>query len=370
MCPEYDDKEIKFRSKAVRLPASGQETLSLKPELRIGESIETINHQQLDFIRKTCPGSKVNPIAREMVPKTANSMECMIDLYPLSLKVKSPKAFLEKDLSISSAETVSTLKTKIGELCKIDPKSHEFNLSSDQDDIALGDIPVPNESTITVSITFGKGNVSTTTTSFSPSTLHGSSPSLNPRYPLRSSSNFLGTRTNPRGITGLSNIGNTCFMNSIIQSISHCVDLTEFVLSEDFKKDLNKDNPIGAKGKIALAWRETVHNLWNGKASVYTPTKLKHEVGMMASQFLGYRQHDSQEFLSFLLDYLHEDLNRVRNKPYFDTDIDSDQEEVSIAEESIQRFNARNQSRVSELFTSLYRSKLKCPTCKKDCSYF
>ncbi|KAL0238287.1 hypothetical protein GEMRC1_012760 [Eukaryota sp. GEM-RC1] len=168
---------------------------------------------------------------------------------------------------------------------------------------------------------------------------------------------------NPRGITGLSNIENTCFMNSIIQSISHCVDLTEFVLSDEFKRDLNKNNSNGSKGKIALAWRETVQNLWNGKASVYTPTKLKHEVEMMASQLL--KQHDSQEFLSFLLDNLQKDLNRVRQMPNFDIVIDSDQEEFRIAEESIQRFNAHNQSRVGELFTSLYRSKLKCPTCKK-----
>lgn len=40
------------------------------------------------------------------------------------------------------------------------------------------------------------------------------------------------------------------------------------------------------------------------------------KVGHFASQFLGYQQHDSQELLSFLLDGLHEDLNRVKNKEY------------------------------------------------------
>jgi ubiquitin carboxyl-terminal hydrolase 4/11/15 len=32
--------------------------------------------------------------------------------------------------------------------------------------------------------------------------------------------------------------------------------------------------------------------------------------------FAGYNQHDSQEFLNFLLDAIHEDLNRVFKKPY------------------------------------------------------
>lgn len=34
------------------------------------------------------------------------------------------------------------------------------------------------------------------------------------------------------------------------------------------------------------------------------------------SQFSGYQQHDSQEFIAFLLDGLHEDLNRIKAKPY------------------------------------------------------
>ena len=39
-------------------------------------------------------------------------------------------------------------------------------------------------------------------------------------------------------------------------------------------------------------------------------------VGRFAPQFSGYQQHDSQELLTFLLDGLHEDLNRIKKKPY------------------------------------------------------
>lgn len=42
------------------------------------------------------------------------------------------------------------------------------------------------------------------------------------------------------------------------------------------------------------------------------------QVGRFAPQFSGYQQQDSQELLAFLLDGLHEDLNRVKKKPYLE----------------------------------------------------
>lgn len=46
-------------------------------------------------------------------------------------------------------------------------------------------------------------------------------------------------------------------------------------------------------------------------------------IAMKNSLFTGFAQHDAQEFMAFLLDGLHEDLNRVRDKPYTTT-VDSD----------------------------------------------
>lgn len=52
--------------------------------------------------------------------------------------------------------------------------------------------------------------------------------------------------------------------------------------------------------------------------SVVTPRGFKHQLATFAPQFAGYSQQDSQELLAFLLDGLHEDLNRIRNKPYIE----------------------------------------------------
>jgi len=55
------------------------------------------------------------------------------------------------------------------------------------------------------------------------------------------------------------------------------------------------------------------------------------QVGRFAPQFSGYQQHDSQELLTFLLDGLHEDLNRIVKKPYIELkDNDGRSDEVRL----------------------------------------
>ena len=47
----------------------------------------------------------------------------------------------------------------------------------------------------------------------------------------------------------------------------------------------------------------------------FTPSALKQTMATFAPQFAGYGQHDSQEFLRFLLEGLHEDVNTITNPP-------------------------------------------------------
>jgi len=80
-------------------------------------------------------------------------------------------------------------------------------------------------------------------------------------------------------------------------------------------------------------------------------------------QFSGYNQHDSQEFLSYLLDGLHEDLNRVMVKPYTST-IESDgRPDKVVARESWFNHLKRNNSIITDFMHGQYKSKITCPTC-------
>lgn len=56
-------------------------------------------------------------------------------------------------------------------------------------------------------------------------------------------------------------------------------------------------------------------------------------MGRFAPQFSGYQQQDCQELLAFLLDGLHEDLNRIRKKPYIQLkDADGRPDKVGVLE--------------------------------------
>ncbi|XP_039629891.1 ubiquitin carboxyl-terminal hydrolase 11 [Polypterus senegalus] len=167
------------------------------------------------------------------------------------------------------------------------------------------------------------------------------------------------------GVCGLTNLGNTCFMNSALQCLSNIPPLTEYFLKNAYLEELNFTNPLGMKGEIAEAYADVIKQMWSGRHYAVVPHFFKTKVGHFASQFLGYQQHDSQELLSFLLDGLHEDLNRVKNKEYIelrDADGRPDQE---VAEEAWRNHRRRNDSVIVDTFHGLFKSTLVCPECGK-----
>ncbi|XP_007168813.2 ubiquitin carboxyl-terminal hydrolase 19 isoform X3 [Balaenoptera ricei] len=167
------------------------------------------------------------------------------------------------------------------------------------------------------------------------------------------------------GFTGLVNLGNTCFMNSVIQSLSNTRELRDFFHDRSFEAEINYNNPLGTGGRLAIGFAVLLRALWKGTHHAFQPSKLKAIVASKASQFTGYAQHDAQEFMAFLLDGLHEDLNRIQNKPYTETvDSDGRPDEV-VAEEAWQRHKMRNDSFIVDLFQGQYKSKLVCPVCAK-----
>lgn len=166
------------------------------------------------------------------------------------------------------------------------------------------------------------------------------------------------------GLAGLQNLGNTCFMNSALQCLVHTPKLVDYFLG-NFQKEINHENPLGMKGELALAFGDLLRKLWAPGSMSVPPRMFKLKLANFAPQFSGYNQHDSQEFLSFLLDGLHEDLNRVKCKPYFEAkDVEGRQDE-EVAEEYWQNHLARNDSIIVDLCQGQYRSTLVCPACNK-----
>jgi ubiquitin carboxyl-terminal hydrolase 8 len=167
----------------------------------------------------------------------------------------------------------------------------------------------------------------------------------------------------PMGVIGLRNLGNTCYINSSLQCLSSTIPLTDYFLGYDYRSEINQDNFLGTGGKLATAYSELMKQMWLGRKSVVDPTEFKRQLGTFAPQFNGFHQHDAQELLSFLLDGIHEDLNRVKEKPYVeDRDCDGTSDEVD-AIEAWKNYLRRNRSLIVDLFQGQFRNTCKCLTC-------
>ena len=103
-----------------------------------------------------------------------------------------------------------------------------------------------------------------------------------------------------------------------LQGLSNVPPVTEYFACDNYVEDINEENPLGMKGEIARAFGELMKNLWSGSFTYVVPRNFKMAVGRFAPSFSGYAQQDSQELLTFLLDGLHEDLNRIKKKPYIE----------------------------------------------------
>lgn len=184
------------------------------------------------------------------------------------------------------------------------------------------------------------------------------------------------------GNVGLFNHGNTCFMNAVLQCLSHTDSFSEYFIADLYKDDLkntrNSAKKIGSKGPKGDVTEQLgllLKCLWTEKYNSEISIDFKAIVGKYNTQYKGNSQHDAQEFLLWLLDRVHEDLmllspSHGKKKGKQTKNVvgpsrsQSDQELAEAAE------GALNSSFVSKLFQALHRSSLTCPHCNKHSNTF
>ncbi|GMH71767.1 hypothetical protein TL16_g05739 [Triparma laevis f. inornata] len=166
------------------------------------------------------------------------------------------------------------------------------------------------------------------------------------------------------GEVGLGNLGNTCYMNATIQALSHTPVLRQYFTSKKYLNDVNGDNPLGHGGRLAHAFGNLIGDLWTTKTGgSINPKIFKDTVARVNDQFAGNEQHDAQELLTFLLNGLSEDLNRIVDKPYLENP-DSDGRPDHVLADIWWRNNLQRElSIIVALFTGQFKATTTCHKC-------
>ncbi|OQS00847.1 hypothetical protein ACHHYP_02218 [Achlya hypogyna] len=179
-------------------------------------------------------------------------------------------------------------------------------------------------------------------------------------------------------VVGLSNLGNTCYMNSVLQCLFHTPLLQEFFASDEYLYDLNTTNTMGTKGVLAATYGElakVLATLPPHKTRPIAPQRLRFCMGKVYASFAGNLQHDAHEFLSVLLAGLSEDLCRPLSnggpaKPYLALPDSNDRPDADVAAEWWNAHVLRDPSVVTALFTGQFKSALECAQCHATSNRF
>ena len=161
-----------------------------------------------------------------------------------------------------------------------------------------------------------------------------------------------------KGLSGLANLGNTCFINSCMQVLSHTYELSNFLEDEKYKQKLQNK----CDSALLLEWDNLRKIMWNSNC-IISPGKYIKTIQKVASikryeMFTGYSQNDLPEFLLFLIDCFHNSLSReikmtISGNPQNETD------KIAIkCFEMIKNMYSKEYSEIWNLFYAVHVSEI------------
>lgn len=171
-------------------------------------------------------------------------------------------------------------------------------------------------------------------------------------------------------VTGLRNMGNTCYINSMIQCLFATSKFAEIFINHKFEEYIN---PKFQKPKISHSLAKLFEKMYlNGGCSIVPSGFLKNCVQIRPDFKIPNEQQDTQEFLMFLLDQLHDELSNTNNvvEDYPDLLVSHGERFGEDYTKWFDKLINQGFSPVSKIFSGQLKDSLKCLNCGFESSNF
>ncbi|XP_014737571.1 PREDICTED: ubiquitin carboxyl-terminal hydrolase 16 isoform X3 [Sturnus vulgaris] len=178
-------------------------------------------------------------------------------------------------------------------------------------------------------------------------------------------------------VKGLSNLGNTCFFNAVMQNLSQTPVLRELLKEAKMPGTTIKiESPelcmepqlikLDQPGPLTLAMHQFVTEMQETKKGVVTPKELFAQVCKKAIRFKGYQQQDSHELLRYLLDGMRAEEIQQISVGILKALSDSNKQNEEELKKKIKEYEKKKgiQSFVDRIFGGELTSTIMCEECR------
>jgi ubiquitin carboxyl-terminal hydrolase 8 len=172
------------------------------------------------------------------------------------------------------------------------------------------------------------------------------------------------TKYESRGLSGLINLGNKCFMNSILQCLSNSLQLTDYFLSKKFieeSKDYN--NRRKPEYHIVSSYVNLLENIWESN-QLLKPKSFVENISKFIKKYYNLTQQDSHECLMYVLDLLHKGLSYELNILIQGEVLNKQDQLMKESLETWKKHYEKSHSYIVDVFNGMFYNKISCSSCE------